>query len=157
MEKAFAFRRSGAGTYASIEFGGSDAFDVLNLANSNVMGGTAIATLSNIKAALDANQAVIAGTKTSIPSGCPCVGNHMYSIESVDLKTVNIFGNTINLAAPITVRNPWHTDGGGNSDGANDGYVTLSAASSSAASTTPARPRRNCRGQSVKCDVRQIC
>ena len=37
-------------------------------------------------------------------------------------------GNTIDLGSTITVRNPWHTDGGGNSDGANDGYVTLSAA-----------------------------
>ena len=128
MEKAFAFRRTGAGTYASIEYGGADAFNVLNLAHTNVMGGTAIATLSNIKAALDANKAVIAGTKNAIPAGCPCVGNHMYSIESVDLKTVSILGTTIDLGSTITVRNPWHTDGGGNSDGANDGYVTLSAA-----------------------------
>jgi hypothetical protein len=155
MEKAFAFRRTGAGTYASIEYGGADAFNVLNLAHSSVMGGTAIATLSNIKAALDANKAVIAGTKNAIPAGCPCVGNHMYSIESVDLKTVSILGTTIDLGSTITVRNPWHTDGGGNSDGANDGYVTLSAASSSAASTTPARRRRNRRATDGKCDVRQ--
>ena len=127
MEKAFCYRRSGAGTYASIEYGGADAFDVMGLSHSNVMAGNAIDTLRNIKAALDDHKAVIVGTKNSVPAGCPCVGNHMYSVHSVSLTTVNFLGLEIVTGGTIVVRNPWHVDGGGNNDGVNDGYVTLDA------------------------------
>ena len=125
LEKAFCFRRTGAGPYESIEYGGAAAFDVLNLAHSSVMGATGLATLQNISAALSGGKAVIAGTRGTIPAGVPAVGNHMYSIESVNLSTINIFGTTVDFGSTITVRNPWHTDGAGNSDGANDGYVTM--------------------------------
>ena len=128
MEKAFAFRRTGAGTYASIEYGGAQAFDVLGLSHANLRGATGIATLKNISAALAGGQAVIAGTVNPVPAGIPIVGNHMYSIERVDLSVINIFGVDIDTGSTITVRNPWNVDGGGNSDGANDGYVTLTTA-----------------------------
>ena len=128
MEKAFAFRRTGAGSYESIEYGGAQAFDVLGLTHSNLRASTGLATLKNISAALAGGQAVIAGTVSPVPAGIPIVGNHMYSIERVNLSVINIFGVEIDTGSTITVRNPWHTDGAGNSDGANDGYVTLTTA-----------------------------
>ena len=63
-----------------------------------------------------------------IPAGVPVVGNNMYSVERVDIHSWNILGNEVDVGSTITVRNPWHVDGGGNNDGANDGYVTLTAA-----------------------------
>jgi len=51
----------------------------------------------------------------------------MYSVERVDLQHVSILGFDFVVGGTIVVRNPWHTDGGGNSDGSNDGYVTLTA------------------------------
>ena len=45
--------------------------------------------------------------------GCPCVGNHIYMIEGVNLRE-----------RTIVLRNPWGYDGRG-SDGADDGIVTV--------------------------------
>ena len=36
-------------------------------------------------------------------------------------------GTTIEIPLSITLRNPWGTDGGGNNDGSDDGYVTFTA------------------------------
>jgi hypothetical protein len=126
MEKAWAFARSNRGTYAATEWGGIDTFVALNLTNSGIGRANAVDALVNIKNRLDDHQAVITWTPGSPPSDCPCVGSHMYSVESVSLTTINFFGSDIVIGGTITVRNPWKTDGAGN-DGVNDGYVTMTA------------------------------
>jgi Ca2+-binding RTX toxin-like protein len=119
MEKVFTFARDNKGTFSSIHGGfANEAFNALNMNNYGVSkGATAAATLQNIKAELDLGRAVVAGTPDTDPTnGCPCVKWHLYTVHSVDLA-----GNT------ITLRNPWATDGGGSTDGVNDGYVTCTA------------------------------
>jgi len=125
MEKVFTFARSNAGTFQSIHGGsGAEPFNALNMSSHGVAFGSggslsqnAHQTLVNIKAELDSGYAVVASTPNSNPTnGCPCVKWHLYSVVSVNLATDK-----------ITLRNPWATDGGGNSDGANDGYVTFTA------------------------------
>jgi hypothetical protein len=125
MEKVFTFARSNAGTFQSIHGGGgAEPFNALNMSSHGVAfgsGGTAAQnaheTLANIKAELDNGYAVVASTPNANPTnGCPCVKWHLYSVVSVNLATDR-----------ITLRNPWGTDGGGNSDGSNDGYVTVTA------------------------------
>jgi hypothetical protein len=77
------------------------------------------ATLLNIRAALLAGKAVSAGTPPVAPTnGCPCVGWHAYTVDSVQ-----VVGG---VPVSITLRNPWSVDGAG-SDGVNDGYVTATA------------------------------
>lgn len=125
MEKVFTFARGNAGTFQSIHGGGgAEPFNALNMSSYGVAfgsGGTAsqnaAETLQNIKAELDNNRAVVVVTPNSPPpAGTPAVPWHLYSVVSVNLGTNQ-----------ITLRNPWSTDGGGNNDGSNDGYVTFTA------------------------------
>jgi hypothetical protein len=86
-------------------------------------------TLLNIKNALTAGKAVSALTPNSDPpAGTHAVKWHVYSAVSVSTIKIPLpFGGSIEIATSITLRNPWGTDGGGNSDGNNDGYVTFTA------------------------------
>ena len=125
MEKVFTFARSNLGTFQSIHGGGgAEPFNALNMSSYTVAkgsGGTssqnATETLQNIKAELDNDRAVVVVTPNSPPpAGTPAVPWHLYSVVSVNLGTNQ-----------ITLRNPWASDGGGNNDGSNDGYVTFTA------------------------------
>jgi Ca2+-binding RTX toxin-like protein len=130
MEKVFTFARSNKGTYASIHGGGTAEYaNSLNVTGAGVWGSNAIDTLQKIKAELDAHKAVTVVTPNSTPpAGTHAVPWHVYSVESVTLQSINLpfIGNVV-IGGTITLRNPWSTDGGGNDDGANDGYVTFTA------------------------------
>jgi hypothetical protein len=52
----------------------------------------------------------------TVPAGAPLVGNHAYTVDHMGKDSK---GNVV-----IVLRNPWGVDGAG-SDGANDGYVTV--------------------------------
>jgi hypothetical protein len=52
--------------------------------------------------------------------GAPCVGGHAYTVIGVNRDTTG-------KVTSVVLRNPWGIDGVG-FDGANDGYVTLTAA-----------------------------
>ncbi len=121
MEKAFAFFRTGAGTYASIEAGWmSEVYSALGKASTNVFSASTPASLlSVIKTALDQGKSVTYGAYAPT-DGAPLIGNHAYMVDRVNADAQ---GNLVS----ITLRNPWGVDGAGN-DGANDGYVTLTAA-----------------------------
>ncbi len=54
-------------------------------------------------------------------SGVRLVTSHAYTVASFTR-------NSCGVVTSITLRNPWAEDGGGNNDGANDGYVTLTPA-----------------------------
>jgi Ca2+-binding RTX toxin-like protein len=130
LEKVFTFARSNKGTYASIHGGGMAEYaNSLNVTGSSVWGSNAVDTLKKIKAEVDAHRAVTVLTpNTTPPAGTHAVPWHVYSVESVTLQTVNfpLIGSVV-IGGTITLRNPWATDGGGNDDGSNDGYVTFTA------------------------------
>jgi hypothetical protein len=130
MEKAFTYFRSGANSYQSIWGGGDDEFRALNgQLETSVTGANASALLSNIQAQLNANKVVIAGTPNVDPTnGCPCVENHMYTVDHVNFQTMNVpLLGQITVPVSITLRNPWGYDGAGSDSNTSDGYVTATA------------------------------
>ncbi|HSV15102.1 MAG TPA: C2 family cysteine protease, partial [Tepidisphaeraceae bacterium] len=131
MEKAFAFWRSGSNSYGSIS-GGSETEEFYALGGSSVAsiwGNSAAATMNNINAALTGGKQVSVWTPNSDPTnGCPCVKNHVYTADHVNYQSVYVpYIGVLTIPVSITLRNPWGTDGGGNNDGSNDGYVTVNA------------------------------
>lgn len=116
MEKAYAYFRAGANSYASLWGGwmGDSYRDVLNAGSTSqsVTVGTNSATmLSTLQNALANGHAVtVASRSTNVGA---IVGNHAYMIQAVN-------GNN------VTVYNPWGVDGGGNDGNYGDGLITLS-------------------------------
>lgn len=123
MEKAYAFFRTGADTYASIEAGLMSAvFNDFGIANKTVSPSSASTTslYSSISAALAAGKAVTIGTYSSVSSGTPLIGSHAYTVISA---SKDAYGNIT-----YVVRNPWGFDGVSNSSDLSDGLVTITAA-----------------------------
>ncbi|HEY7087232.1 MAG TPA: C2 family cysteine protease [Tepidisphaeraceae bacterium] len=122
FEKAYAFFRYGDGKYASIEGGFmNDVYEDLGLKASSTFTATSAASvLQQLKTELDAGDAVTFGSKSTVPSDVPVIGGHAYVVDKVLTDTS---GNP----TAVVIRNPWGTDGKG-SDGANDGYVTVTSA-----------------------------
>jgi hypothetical protein len=77
----------------------------------------------NISGALSAGKAVVAWTPSGTPSVNTLVGNHAYTVMSI-----NVFFNwgTFQWDATVTVRNPWGYDGATASGVSSDGLITLS-------------------------------
>lgn len=118
MEKAFAYFRTGANTYASISGGWmGDVFTAFGVASSAVwLNSTTEASLfSLISSALAAGQGVTFGTYSS-PANL--VGGHAYTLTSVRRDA--------NGAALFTVRNPWGVSG--TSSESSTGYAELTYA-----------------------------
>src|SRR5262249_24104610 len=127
VEKAFAMFRIKPGTarntYASLNGGGGfQAVFPPGLRDPPRKGPTsrsdANALPNDPNSKLAAGLAVAVGIQVKAP-GAPLVEHHAYTVVSV--KLVN--------GAPVSVvlRNPWAKDGGGNNDGADDGFVTITA------------------------------
>lgn len=117
VEKAYAFFRTGAGTYASISGGwmstvyrqitGRTGQDVW--LNSNTTDQTVMDTIAN---ALASNKAVTVG---STATAGPIVGSHAYMVKNIDI-----------LSGIVTVYNPWGYDGRGNDGNSGDGLIAIS-------------------------------
>jgi Ca2+-binding RTX toxin-like protein len=124
LEKAWAFFRRGENTYNSLGWGWPDQpFDAFG-ATANVehrADASALDYLNYIAGQLAAGKAVTAGSNNTIVGTCPCVGSHVYTVESVNFGWV---GDSY-LPVSITLRNPWGNDGAGNDGNAADGYVTV--------------------------------
>jgi hypothetical protein len=120
MEKAYTFFRRGAGTYVSIDGGWMDeVFSSLGKSYTDLWNpSSADALLAQIQQDLADGDAVTWAT-AYIPPSIPLVGGHAYTVVAV---VTDPQGNRTGLR----LRNPWGVDGAGN-DGANDGYVTISA------------------------------
>ena len=124
VEKAFAHYRTGANSFASIEGGWSVE---LNRAwGSSSAGEKSIGSYSNATSLANDlynkwnnYQSVTIGFLSG--SGANIVTGHMYTIA----RFVRNSGGTI---TGVVLRNPWGVDGGGNNDGSNDGYVTVTPA-----------------------------
>jgi len=124
MEKAWAFYRHNAGTYASIDFGyPSEGFNALNVSNSsydphhegffNLQSESATDFGNHINSLLNGGNTVVLCTPQD---SAYLVGRHCYTVDHVN--------ETAGKITSITLRNPWGHDGRGG-DGVNDGFVTL--------------------------------
>jgi hypothetical protein len=121
MEKAYAFFRTGANSYGSLEGGWMADVDtqVTNRRTQALYTGVSDQAMYNfIKTSLAYGDGVTLGSKSNA-SG-PIVGNHAYMVKSVSL---------INGVMYVTVYNPWGYDGGATTDSKpGDGLITLTIA-----------------------------
>lgn len=121
IEKAFAFIRRGEATYASIDGGWLDeAYPLLGVTAKSINRDNTLSidALARIKTELDAGAAMTWATYR-VPAGIPLVSYHAYSIDAVHLDAAG-------RPSGLRLLNPWGTDGMGD-DGADDGYITLTA------------------------------
>jgi len=123
FEKAYAFFRTGANTYASLNWGSqvSTFFD-LGFSSSAIgpAYSTAATVLSTINTQIAAGHAIAASTNGTITSGAPLIEAHVYTI----IGAYKDSGGTV----WIQLRNPWGVDGAGNDGNPYDGLVTISFA-----------------------------
>jgi hypothetical protein len=120
MEKAYAcFRQGGVVNYSDLDGGWmSEAFNDLGYDNDqiwDVSNGDDL--LNQISDELAAGKAVTMAINTPY-AGAPVIGSHAYTVVSVDTDADG--------HKTLVLRNPWGIDGIGH-DGANDGYVRLTA------------------------------
>ena len=120
VEKAYAFLRTGAGSYASLDQGWMDeSYNALGLAHRSTW------SFSSGEALLELLERELkAGKSVTYAAGSPredasLIGYHAYMVEEV-------MRNDSGAPVAVRLRNPWGTDGVG-WDGINDGYVTLTA------------------------------
>lgn len=114
MEKAFAYFRTGANTYASISAGWmSEVYTALGVGYANFsLSGTENNFFAMISGSLATGKAVTLGTSSTAPN---LVGGHAYTLMSVSVGHDGL--------TRYTLRNPWGVSGTSMEDG--DGYVTL--------------------------------
>jgi hypothetical protein len=130
MEKAFAYFRTGANTYASINVGTNhEALDDLHARQTTDQyawnnGGD---LLNYIQSQLNLGKEVTISTAANISSGCPCVASHSYLVMQVNYKTVYTAHVFVTFVDSIELRNPWGVDGVSDGSDPSDGYVTVSA------------------------------
>lgn len=128
IEKAFAFFRTGANTYASTNGGfASETFAALGTASSNIWSASSgLSLLNYIQNELGAGKAVTFTVKN--PNGAPVIANHVYSVERVNFGWVWNGYQWQWQATSLTIRNPWGYDGAGNDGNTSDAQVTISSA-----------------------------
>lgn len=126
VEKAWAHYRTGGNSFASIEGGWSievnKAFGSTISGEKSIQSYTSATALANdLYDRWNTYQAVTIGF-TGVKSGGTQPANlvlgHMYTVARFNR-------NSSGTVTSVVLRNPWGTDGGSGSDGANDGYVTL--------------------------------
>ena len=113
VEKAYAFYRSGEGTYESLNSGWmSEAFTDLGFTSTTSYATTSL--LAHIADLMRSGNAVAFAT-ADVPAGIPLMQYHAYTVDRVIESAA---GNL------LVLRNTWGIDGVG-SDGNDDGLVTL--------------------------------
>ena len=133
MEKAWAFFRRDAGTYASTNFGRiAEAYDALGIDSTSwATSATASAfssrggLLETIDSFLDKGYSVVYSTRDTQPSGSKVRPNHVVLVDRV---VRDRSGN----ASGVVLRDQYKTDDPDVRDGSDDGYVTLTAAQAAA-------------------------
>jgi hypothetical protein len=122
LEKAYAFFRTGAGTYGSIEAGWmGEAYSALGFASTSAYRTAGAAALLT---ALDRD--LRAGKSVTFAVGTPAAGTNLLGFHAygVDAVVTNVSGTPTH----VRLRNPWGTmDGDTTLDGKHDGYVTVTA------------------------------
>ena len=119
MEKAYAYYRSGANSYASLDWGfNSTVYSDLGINNTTLVLPTdQNSFFSTASAKLSASKGVDILTNVSIASGVPLVESHCYSVTAITKDS----GGTV----WVTMRNPWGYDGFNVDSNPGDGFVTL--------------------------------
>jgi len=120
MEKAYAFFRTGANSYSSLNMGWTgDAFNALGVANTLLtIGRQSVDQIyTQFSAALGAGKAMTLISNSIIASGTPIIATHAYSITGVSRDSTG--------ALSVILRNPWGVDGAGSDANPYDGLVTL--------------------------------
>jgi hypothetical protein len=119
LEKAYAYYRSDAGSYASINAGYmSDAFTAMGLKNESIYSASsATSLLQQLQSLLNAGDAVTYATASDMGN---LIGGHAYTVEGV---TTDAQGNITGLE----LRNPWGITGAGTNPNGSP-YVTVTAA-----------------------------
>lgn len=120
MEKAYAFFRTGANTYNSLNAGWmGSVFSDLGLANTTLYLKSSVSSLVSLfQTALNAGKTVTVATNSAIIGGSSLIGNHAYSLIGASITQG---------VATFLIRNPWGVDGIGHDANPNDGLVTLTA------------------------------
>jgi hypothetical protein len=126
IEKAYTFYRKHLNTYASIDGGWSyDAFESLRAKPADVTNwGNLDSVMAQISTAMTSGKAVTVASKVTPAGDCPCIGNHVYTVDSLRVVRDHRSGTTVTTWY-ITLRNPWGYDGAGNDNNTSDGYVTI--------------------------------
>ncbi|MCA9190850.1 MAG: hypothetical protein KDB03_03770 [Planctomycetales bacterium] len=125
FEKAFAYYRTGANSYASLEGGWSNEFKLaLGATDHSFLDYnqyTSKVTLGNelVQRFRNGECVTFDFTGTILWGNVPLIRNHSYVVSNV---TVSASGKPMK----VTLYNPWGSDGAGN-DGSDDGFVTLDA------------------------------
>ncbi|HUO08694.1 MAG TPA: carbohydrate-binding protein [Phycisphaerae bacterium] len=122
MEKAYACFRTGANSYASLDWGfDGTVFSDLGIPNSTLMlPSDQNSFYTTVSAKLAASKGVDILTNASLYSGVPLVASHSYSITAISKDA----GGTV----WVTLRNPWGYDGFNDDSNPWDGLVTISYA-----------------------------
>src|SRR5262249_21739985 len=118
-EKAYAYFRTGANTYNSLNAGWTGSvFSDLGVMTTTftVSSANMNSVFNQLTTALAAGKAVAAVTNTNIASGIPIIGSHAYTVVSTSVDSGVQY---------VTVRNPWGIDGAGNDGNPNDGLVRI--------------------------------
>lgn len=131
LEKAWAFFRRGRGTYASTDWGKiSEPYEAFGLtgvdrafsaSEFNSDGGI----LNGLDALLDDGYSVVYSTKDVQPAGSKLRPDHVILVDRV-------VRSASGAAIGIVLRDQYKTDDPDVKDGANDGYVTLTASQAAA-------------------------
>jgi Ca2+-binding RTX toxin-like protein len=114
VEKAYAYYRTGAGTYASLVSGwSSTVFDALGDSGANSSGfSSSYAALTHIANELSNGKAVVVNIHTAA-AGSGLIGSHAYMVERVNYTTISFGFATFRVPTSITLRNPHDAVTGG--------------------------------------------
>lgn len=134
MEKAWAFFRTGANTYASTNSGFmNEAFKALGTSSTDLWSSANGTSLLNyIQSQLSAGKAVTYAVNKA-PAGSSAIKEHAYSVERVNFGWSWNGSSWVWAPVSLTLRNPWGYDGAGNDGNTRDGYITLTAAQAQSA------------------------
>jgi hypothetical protein len=126
IEKAWAFYRRAQGTYASISFGRAmEAFNALGVSDIRCQDGykafgSATGMLNAVDKLIRSDYTVAFCTKATVPDGSKVWNRHVLMVSAVTR-------NKSGAAVGLVLRDPHKKDRPGRVDGADDGYITLTA------------------------------
>ncbi|MGN6366946.1 MAG: C2 family cysteine protease [Phycisphaerae bacterium] len=122
MEKAYAYLRTGANSYASLDYGYmTNVYADLGVSSySMILGADGNSFYTSVNQSLSAKQPVDVLTHNSVVYGAPLVVSHCYAVIGVSKDAAG--------AVWVTLRNPWGVDGFNVDSNPNDGFVTVSYA-----------------------------
>ena len=122
MEKAYAYYRTGANSYSSLDYGYmTNVYSDLGVSSTSiVLPLDQNAFMSTVNNQVSANKPVDVLTHDTVVNGAPLVESHCYAVISA---TKDASGTVW-----VTLRNPWGVDGFNDDSNPTDGFVTVSYA-----------------------------